>query len=84
MSERERLLKRIAAVDFAIVEFHIFLDTHPYSEEIEKKLIQYREKSALLRAEYEEKFGPISANSVEANQWAWIANPWPWDNEEAN
>lgn len=39
-------------------------------------------KSNALRKEYEEKFGPIQAKRDNANRWAWISNPWPWDNNE--
>ena len=29
MNEREKLLKRIAAEDFAVIELHMFMDSHP-------------------------------------------------------
>lgn len=29
MTERERLMKRISSYDFAVIELHIYLDTHP-------------------------------------------------------
>ena len=82
MSERERLMRRIAAIDFAIVELHLFLDSHPNNQEIADKLEQYRMESDALRAEYEEKFGPLSPAANNGNRWAWISNPWPWDNSE--
>ena len=82
MSERERLMRRIAAIDFAMVELHLFLDSHPNNEEVANKLDSYRTKSNELRKQYEEKFGPISPSNKDGNQWAWISNPWPWDNSE--
>ena len=85
MSERERLMRRIAAIDFAIVEMHLFLDSHPNNEEIANKLEEYRAKSDELRMKYEEQFGPLSPAANNGNRWAWISNPWPWDRtEEAN
>ena len=82
MSDRERLLRRIAAYDFAIVELQIFLDTHPTNEEAISKLDEYTKKSDVLRAQFEERFGPIQSNNIESKRLAWISNPWPWDNEE--
>ena len=82
MNERERLMRRISTVDFAIVELHLYLDTHPDSNEMAKKLEEYENKSRVLREEYEAKFGPISLRDSQGNQWTWISNPWPWDNSE--
>lgn len=82
MNDRERLMKRIAAIDFAIVELHLFLDTHPYDAEIKQKFDDYTMKSDALRAEYEEKYGPIQPNTMDTNRWAWISGPWPWDIKE--
>ncbi len=82
VSEKERLLRRLAAMDFAILEFHIFLDTHPNNEEIADKLEKYSSNAKELRAEFEKKYGPITPNTINGNQWAWISNPWPWDNTD--
>lgn len=82
MSDRERLLRRIAAYDFAIVELQIFLDTHPTNTEAIKSLDEYLKKSDILRTQFEEKFGPIQSSNIEKNRLAWISNPWPWDKEE--
>ena len=81
MTEREILMRKIAAADFSIVELHLFLDTHPNDKNAAAKLDEFKMKSDTLRAEYEEKFGPIQSNNMDANRWAWIANPWPWDND---
>lgn len=82
MSERERLMRKIAAVDFAITELHLFLDSHPNNQEIANKLEECKIKSNELRCEYEKMFGPLSSASENGNRWAWISNPWPWDNTE--
>ena len=81
MSERQTLLREIAKYDFAIVELNLFLDTHPNSVQARNKLEEYRAKSRELTKKYEEFFGPISQSAV-VNQWEWITNPWPWNNEE--
>jgi len=79
MTKREMLIKRIAGTDFAIVELNLYLDTHPYDDEINEKLNTYREKSTQLRKEYEMLYGPLTPNNNEKNQWGWISDPWPWN-----
>lgn len=79
MNTRESLLKRIAACDFAIVELHLFLDSHPNDNAAATKLDEYVLESNELRREFEGKFGPLNAMTKDSNRWAWISNPWPWD-----
>lgn len=80
MTTKEMLLKRIAAIDFAIVELNLYMDTHPDDSQVNDKLNDYKEKSARLHEEYEQEYGPITPDGQEKNRWGWIADPWPWDN----
>lgn len=82
MTERQRLLRRIAAIDFSIVELHLYLDTHPDAIDILRKLNEYEEKSSELKRDFEKKFGPLTSLDKEKNNWEWVSNPWPWDTEE--
>ena len=82
MTERERLLKRLSSYDFAVNEFHIYLDTHPDDDSAAEALKAYEAKADALRNEYEEKYGPLTSMSETANRWAWISDPWPWDTME--
>ncbi len=79
MNSRNNLLKKIMETDFAITEFHMYLDTHPSDSIVASKLKDYREKCKLLKKEYESKYGPLSSDSKIADQWDWIKDPWPWD-----
>ena len=79
MNNREELLNQIASFDFAIVELHLFLDTHPNNSSAAAKLDEYIAKSNKLRKEFEVKYGPLNTMNENADRWAWIANPWPWD-----
>lgn len=79
MSERERLMKHLSSYDFAVIELHIYLDTHPHDKAAAAKLAEYEKKAAELRSEYEKKFGPITSTDITANRWAWISDPWPWN-----
>ena len=39
------------------------------------------EKAMKLRAQYREKYGPISPNEcLSLDKWCWIEGPWPWEN----
>ena len=81
-NERDRLLRQIAAVDFAMIELHLFMDSHPNDREAGRKLDEYEKKSTALRKEFEEKYGPLTSMQKEGNRWAWNCDPWTWVNEE--
>lgn len=81
MSERNKMLRRLSSVQFAVHELHVYLDTHPNDRSAAAALKKYEKQSAELRKEYEEMFGPLTV-SYEGSRWAWIADPWPWNNEE--
>ena len=49
MTERERLLKRLASFDFAAAELHIYLDTHPDDTSAAKALERYEAAGSRLR-----------------------------------
>ncbi len=82
MTEREILMRKIATNDFALVDLHLFLDTHPNNRQIAEKIREYEIKSSILRKEYESKYGPITPRDENGNRWAWISAPWPWDIKE--
>lgn len=82
MTERDRYLRRIATMNFAMVEFNLYLDTHPADTAINDKLKEYTKKYDALVKEFEEKFGPLTMPDNEQNRWAWISSPWPWDTGE--
>mgnify|MGYP000414634983 CR=1 FL=1 len=46
MNEREKLLKRIAAEDFAVIELHMFMDSHPNNKEAAMKLKEHDMKKS--------------------------------------
>jgi len=81
MTDRSMLLRRIAALDFAVVELNLYMDTHPFDSDVNDKLNEYKQKSRVLREEFEKKFGPLTSTDKEKNRWGWISDPWPWNNE---
>ena len=82
MSERDALLKKIQAMDFALYDAVLYLDGHPGNK---KALDYYREhRDALkeLRDEYARKFGPLTIyDNYDNDTWRWVDKPWPWEKE---
>ena len=46
MTEREILLKKISTYQFAILDLQIFLDTHPYDQQVLSQINECKEKLA--------------------------------------
>lgn len=84
MNDKCKMLRRIYAFDFAIVELNLYLDSHPDDIKALKTLEQYRAKRADLVREYEACFGPyiVTSDDVRGDRWSWIDSPWPWDMKE--
>ena len=76
----EQLLNKIRQVDFAIYDTVLYLDAYPHCRKAlayYNKLLEMRSK---LYAEYEAKYGPITAyGNVSKESWDWTATPWPWE-----
>jgi len=85
---RDMLMDEIRAVNFAIVDLKLYLDTHP--NECQKINIynSFVEKYKCLLKEFHENYGPLIAEMCESDcPWQWIENPWPWnycENKEVN
>ncbi len=77
MSSREKLLRNLSAVQFALWELHLYLDTHTSDMEAIAMHEKYERKYAMLKKEYEEKYGPLTPTIGESLDW--LKNPWPWE-----
>ena len=82
MTEREILLKKISTYQFAALDLQLFLDTHPNDKKTLEKMREYKESAKPLIMEYEDKFGPLTKNISNTNNWNWIKSPWPWESED--
>ena len=79
MNDKKKLLMRLSATQFAAWELHMYLDTHPCDRTANEMFRKYTNETEMLRAEYEEKYGPLTvSSSYEAD---WLNDPWPWENE---
>ena len=82
MNERELMLRRLSAAQFALWETHIFLDTHPNDAAALSAKKKYLKKYETVLAEYKEKYGPLVYTDVFGTETHdWIKDPWPWERE---
>lgn len=73
-------LGEVQALDFALVELGMYLDTHPDDTDAIMLFRQYAKAYEEKKAAYEEAYGPLKMSSAgKGDRWNWIDNPWPWD-----
>jgi spore coat protein JB len=76
---RDELLKHITAIDFMLVDLHLYLDTHPCDQDALMRYNAAAMQSKMLREQYERLYGPLTSyRSPSCYPWQWINNPWPW------
>ena len=77
---KHALLKEIMALNFAVNDLVLYLDTHPSDRCALKKHSEYVEKVIKLTEEYQKLYGPLTFNYTnEGNCWQWADEPWPWE-----
>ena len=75
---REKMLKEIKSVQFAIIELALYLDTHPKDERALCLHRKYARELKDLKDKYQKVYGPLTIN-FPCNKWRWIEEPWPWE-----
>ncbi|HHW02044.1 MAG TPA: spore coat protein CotJB [Thermoanaerobacterales bacterium] len=73
------MIKEIQAVDFAVYELALFLDTHPDDRQALDDHNKLSRRSYQLKANYEEKYGPLRLDSLSQYPYQYINEPWPWE-----
>ncbi len=81
-NEKETLLLKIYALDFAINDLNLYLDIYPQEQKKYLLFKDYVKESEKLKKEYETKFGPLCLTDVNSMQYVWYKNPWPWESED--
>ncbi len=81
MTDKQKAMLLVQQTCFALHEAVLFLDTHPD----DKKAMEYFRRTQIKRdaaiADYEQKYGPLTAAATKSAGWNWIDNPWPWQIE---
>ena len=82
MSCQNKPLCELMALDFAITEMGLYLDTHPDDKEAFALFQKYVQLSKEGRAEYERRYGPLQqSQTASADSYIWPDDPWPWNME---
>ena len=80
-------LAELQALDFAIVELALYLDTHRDDREALELYRRYQQLLEKVRAEYQKRFGPLNHGTPQTSEsYQWLDDPWPWEyttNKEA-
>ena len=81
---RREMLKKVQEADFFALDLQLYLNTHPNCSKALKLYTDAARKAAMLRKEYEESFGPLTATQTpNVLPWQWAKNPWTWENERS-
>jgi spore coat protein JB len=81
-NEKFELLAQITALDFSIIDLHLYLNTHPMDHDALERYNSLVAKCKMLRENYEHCYGMLSANSLCFKYpWQWVDEPWPWEYE---
>lgn len=72
-------LAELQALDFAIVELALYLDTHREDMEALELYQKYQELYDRCREVYEKKYGPLNHISARDGDYTWLDDPWPWE-----
>lgn len=73
-------LVELMALDFAIKELNLYLDTHAGDQEVLQLYWSYLKLAKEGREKYEKMYGPLMSTTLTPeNGYAWLKDPWPWD-----
>lgn len=80
-NSRERLLRNVQEVSFAVDEAKLYLDTHPDDRRAQLYFDRYNDARQKAIQEFEQSYGPLLTDNIEAAKtgWTWINDPFPWD-----
>lgn len=73
-------LTELMALQFAVTELGMYLDTHCDDTEVLALFRDYAEKAKVAKKNYEANYGPLTLHAAGTEgKWDWICDPWPWD-----
>ena len=73
-------LGELMAIDFAIKELNLYLDTHPDDTDAFDMLKSLIALSREGEERYAKRYGPLNLRSLEyADAYNWLQSPWPWE-----
>lgn len=74
------LLEQLQALDFALVELNLYLDTHQDDANALQQYNRLVQERWNVAHEYERRYGPLMhfGHSFSRYPWQWVDAPWPW------
>lgn len=75
---RQEMIDQIKALDFAIIELGLYLDTHPEDQRALCMHREYCKQVKDLKDKYQKMYGPLTI-FYPCNKWRWLEEPWPWE-----
>lgn len=73
-------MTELQALNFAIQELALYLDTHREDREALDLYRSYQEMYERCREEYKKKHGPLNHMRVSDSEcYDWLDDPWPWE-----
>jgi len=81
--DKDKLKHEIMALDFALVDLKLYLNTHPDCEKSIELYNSIVEKRKVLFDTYQSLYGPLIAEMYSGSEgsWDWVDNPWPWNKQ---
>ncbi len=76
---KQQMLLRLSAIQFAMWEMRVYLDTHLDNKDAQNLYEKYKIQFEKIKKEYEETYGPLTLNGQNSDEW--LQDPWPWDNQ---
>lgn len=80
---REKMMKEIKCLNFAIVDIAEYLDTHPNDQKALCLHREYANRLKNVKDKYQRIFGPLDIY-FPCNKWRWLEEPWPWERSDFN
>jgi spore coat protein JB len=74
-AESSQLLNDLQALDSALVQITLYLDSHPYDENAIVRHNELAEQRHITRDKLEET---RTLEADESQGWRWSLSPWPW------
>lgn len=72
-------LSELMALDFAVDELGLYLTTHADDQEALELYWNYISLAKEGRKRYQETYGPLFQTDPTPGKYAWLSNPWPWE-----
>jgi spore coat protein JB len=79
VNEKELLLNKVMAYNFAFNDLALYLDIHPEDNNVLELFKKYVSEYKRLKKEYASKYGPLTLDQAKYENYEWVKNPWPWD-----